>query len=167
MGNRSRFMALAAIGLAVAGLFLVLLVPLTGIVRAPTVDPAAPVSAPAEAPVDGRDAFGDDNADSSDPVADGAAPAELVETAKDLQAAYEERKELIPDEVAEPLDENIGIVEGAVADLMAAIADDPDNDSLKRMLIATYRNEVKLLKKALHLTGGPDEEEAEEEAPTH
>jgi hypothetical protein len=87
------------------------------------------------------------------------APPELVATADELQAQYESLKAKLPEETSKPLDDDIGVVEGAVTDLLAAIAAEPDNESLKRMLIATYRNEVRILKKALHLSGSTEEEE--------
>ena len=56
-------------------------------------------------------------------------------------------------------DDGIGVSEGAAAGLLGAIASEPNNESLKKMLIATYRNEVKLLKKALRLSSGSEDEE--------
>jgi hypothetical protein len=90
------------------------------------------------------------------------APPELIAAADELQVAYEARKGELPEGMAAPIDEEVGVIEGAVAELMVAIAAEPNNDSLKRMLIATYRNEVKLLKKALHLTSDAREDEKAE-----
>ncbi len=69
-----------------------------------------------------------------------------------FEAAYAEQRDKLPSEVAEPVDENLGVIESAIADILAALANDPDNESLKQMLIATYRNELKLLRKALNLS---------------
>lgn len=82
-----------------------------------------------------------------------------VEAKQELRTAYDERKQALSEDVAHPFDKDLGIIEGAVADLLAALASDPDNDSLKRMLVMTYRNEMRLLKKALHLTRDDEEEE--------
>ncbi len=49
--------------------------------------------------------------------------------------------------------QDLNLVENAIAEIGAALASDPDNESLKRMLVATWRNEMMLLKRALHLAG--------------
>ena len=86
--------------------------------------------------------------------------AVYTEAKQELRTALDERKESLPGEIVDPLEQDLGIIENAVADLLTALASDPDDESLKRMLIATYRNELRLLKKALHLTPGePDEGE--------
>ncbi len=162
MGNTSKFITWAAAGLLVAGLCLVLLLVLADSARAPSVEPLTPAAVDAALsppPVAETPAVA-----TPAPIApEDIAPAELLATADELQAQYESRKAEMPEEVAKPLDDDIGIIEGAAADLLAAIASEPDNNSLKNMLIATYRNEVKLLKKALHLTGdSADEPEAAE-----
>lgn len=84
------------------------------------------------------------------------APPEMMEAKSALEAEYAERRKDIPEEIAKPIDDDIGMIEGIAADLLAALANEPDNDSLKRMLVQTYRNEMKLLKKALHLSGEED-----------
>lgn len=100
-----------------------------------------------------------------------AAPAdlapEMMEMKTALEAEYAERRKELPEAVAKPIDDDIGMIEGIAADLLAALASEPDNDSLKRMLVQTYRNEMKLLKKALHLSGDESDEyvESEEETP--
>ncbi len=80
-------------------------------------------------------------------------------TKGELRTAYDANKDSIPSEVAEPLDQDLSLIENAIAEIGAALASDPDNESLKRMLVATYRNEMMLLKRALHLVGdeGSDE----------
>ena len=75
------------------------------------------------------------------------------ETKGELRVAYDESKDTLPPEVAEPLDQDLNLIESAIAEIGAALASDPDNESLKRMLVATYRNEMMLLKRALHLAG--------------
>ncbi len=83
------------------------------------------------------------------------------ETKGELRSAYDETKDALPPEVAEPLEQDLTLVESAIAEIGAALASDPDNESLKRMLVATWRNEMMLLKRALHLAG--DEPEAGDE----
>ncbi len=75
------------------------------------------------------------------------------ETKGELRSAYDESKDALPPEVAEPLEQDLSLVENAIAEIGAALASDPDNESLKRMLVATWRNEMMLLKRALHLAG--------------
>jgi hypothetical protein len=91
---------------------------------------------------------------------------EMLKTKTELKAAYAERRADLPVEVAKPIDDDIGVIEGAAADLLVALAHEPDNQDLKQMLVATYRNELRLLKKALHLSGAEsDEERASVESP--
>lgn len=85
------------------------------------------------------------------------APPEMMETMSALEAQYEARRDEIPEELAKPIEEDIGLIEGIAADLLAALANEPENEDLKRMLVQTYRNEMKLLKKALHLSSVEDE----------
>ena len=73
------------------------------------------------------------------------------ETKGELRSAYDETKDALPPEVAQPLEQNLTLVENAIAEIGAALSSDPDNESLKRMLVATWRNEMMLLKRALHL----------------
>jgi len=109
--------------------------------------PVAPVAVPTSKP--------EEPARAEDP-----APAEVLAAKAELHAEYSKQKGKIPEEVAKPIEDDIGVIEGVAADLLAAIASEPDNEGLKKMLIETYRNEMKLLKKALHLSGTEDEEEA-------
>jgi hypothetical protein len=165
VGSSARIAAWAALAVFVAGLLFVLLLLMAKGAHAPTIQPAAKLESPASlpgAPIDdGRAASLVESGISPGDIA----PPELVATADELQAVYESRKGELPEDLARPIDEDIGMIEGAVAELIAAIAEEPDNESLKRMLVATYRNEVKLLKRALHLTAetGEDEEAAVDE----
>lgn len=97
-------------------------------------------------------------------AAEDPAPPEVLAQKNELRAEYAKQKEKMPEDVAKPIEEDIGVIEGAAADLLAAIADEPDNQNLKRMLIETYRNEMKLLKKALHLSSADDDESIEDSA---
>lgn len=108
--------------------------------------PATEVGEPPEAPAPPE----------SDPVT-----GEMVKTRTELKAAYAERRGELPADVAKPIDDDIGVIEGAVADLLAAMVREPENEDLKRMLVATYRNEFRLLKKALHLSSEESEDEEE------
>jgi hypothetical protein len=68
-----------------------------------------------------------------------------------LQAAYDEHAETLDPELRAPVEENLGIIECAVAELSVALGDRPNDPMLKRMIVETYRNEIRLLKQALHL----------------
>ena len=77
--------------------------------------------------------------------------AMFEETKGELRIAYDESKDALPPELAQSLAEDFSMIEGAIAEIGAALASEPDNESLKRMLVATYRNQMLLLKRALHL----------------
>ena len=79
------------------------------------------------------------------------------ETKSELRSAYDESKEALAPEVAGPLEQDLSLIENAIAEIGAALARDPDNESLKRMLVATWRNEMMLLKRALHIAGDESE----------
>lgn len=85
------------------------------------------------------------------------APPEMMEAKTALEAEYAERRKDLPEDIAKPIEEDMGVIEGVAADLLAALASEPENDDLKRMLVQTYRNEMKLLKKALHLSSEDEE----------
>ena len=152
MASNFKYVLYAAALLLITGLTLVLLLllvkkPARVESRPPTVEsrpamaetpiPPAPPAAeePAEAP----------------------APPDVVAAKDELRAEYSKQKGKISDDVAKPIDEDIGVIERGAADLLAAIAHEPDNENLKLMLIETYRNEMKLLKKALHLSSEDDD----------
>lgn len=75
-----------------------------------------------------------------------------LEAKQELKSALNARDGELDPELAEPMEENIGFVEGAVVDLLAALTQDPDNESLKQMLLEMYRREVKMLKSFLDVT---------------
>lgn len=118
----------------------------------PTVE--APIAAAAAAPAEAEAVQADAAAAPVD-----VAPPEMMETMTALEAQYAERRDEIPEELAKPIEDDIGLIEGLAADLLAALANEPDNEDLKRMLVQTYRNEMKLLKKALHLSSVEDDAE--------
>lgn len=149
MTSQSRFVAYAAALLVLAAL---VLAPIVMLERKPAPEAAAPrpagAPAAAEAPAEAVEA---------EPAADPESAAVAAQR-DELRAQYDQQKEKLPDEVAQPIDNDVGVIEGAAADLLAAIAHEPDNQNLKMMLIETYRNEMKLLKKALHLSSSEDAE---------
>ena len=75
-----------------------------------------------------------------------------LEAKQELESVLNEREGDLDPEIAEPMEENIGFVEGAVVDLLAALTQDPDNESLKQMLLEMYRREVSMLKGFLDVT---------------
>ena len=90
----------------------------------------------------------DDAAGGQDEVLEGVGAA-YEETKGELRSAYDESKDALPPEVAGPLEQDLNLIESAIAEIDAALASDPDNESLKRMLVATWRNEMMPLKRAL------------------
>ena len=110
---------------------------------------------------------GVENAPADDPPAEDAQADELgleateetyTAAKEELRSALDQRKANLAPDVIEPVEEDLGVIEGAVAEIGAALALDPDNEGLKKMLVQTYRLELRLLKKALRLDAdGPDE----------
>jgi len=80
------------------------------------------------------------------------------ETTLELLSAYDESKDALSPELAQSLAEDFSMIEGAIGEIGAALASEPDNESLKRMLVATYRNQMLLLKRALHIVADEAEE---------
>ncbi len=153
MASESRFGIYAAALLVIAGLALAPLLFFPG--ERARIDVPAPID---ETPVP---------QDTEPPIAEDApvparpedpAPPEVLAAKDELRAEYAKQKGKMPEDVAKPIEDDIGVIEGAAADLLAAIANEPDNENLKMMLIETYRNEMKLLKKALHLSSADDDE---------
>lgn len=70
-------------------------------------------------------------------------------------------EDAVPVDAALPLKEDLSLVESAIAEIGAALMDDPDNESLKGLLVSAYRSQMMLLKKSLHLVA--DEAELDED----
>lgn len=66
-----------------------------------------------------------------------------------LLKALREVESSLPPGVLATIEENLEVIEKAVLDIRTAMADEPNNPLLERMLIATYRSEVALLHQAV------------------
>ena len=49
---------------------------------------------------------------------------------------------------------NLEVIDAAIAELQAALEDDPGNGELTRMLLATYQRKIELLEQAARSTEG-------------
>ncbi len=85
------------------------------------------------------------------------AEQEYREVKAQLQEAIGDKESQISDSKRGPLDEGLGIVQGAIQEIVMAISLNPENRSLKHILHDTYRKELNLLRKSLNL----DESEGE------
>ena len=68
-----------------------------------------------------------------------------------LLDALNRREGVLSAETVSTIEENLAVIESAVIEIRTAMADYPDNPHLERMLLATYRNEVHLLREAVRL----------------
>jgi RNA polymerase sigma factor (sigma-70 family) len=49
------------------------------------------------------------------------------------------------------MEENLGVVETTISEIVGAMGDDPENQMLQKMLVATYKKQIKLLQKFIGL----------------
>jgi hypothetical protein len=161
MSSKSTIAAIAGSVMLAAGLTFVLAGPRLAKDAPPPADAIAPAAD--TAPL----ATGPAPAPAAQAAPMDMAPPEMMEAKTTLKAEYAERRKALPEEIAKPIDDDIGVIEGIAADLLAALASEPENEDLKRMLVQTYRNEVKLLKKALHLSSEENDDlvDSEDDAP--
>ena len=66
-----------------------------------------------------------------------------------LLAELEASREALSPEAIATVEESLEIMEDAVLDVRVALADEPDNPQLERMLIATYKSQVEMLRQAV------------------
>jgi len=132
-GSRAMLAAAAVIVVFFVGLA-------TGILRRDRVAPGPPVErveAPAVvAPADAIGAF----------------DATQASASVDVLAALTRDRDLDPATV-ELIRRNLEIIEAAIAEIHEALADDPDNPGLNRMLTSEYRRRGEVLRRAARLTG--------------
>jgi len=133
----------ALMGVAVIALGLFVLLAVSG------PEAEAPIAAPADVAADLGEA--------SVAAADAAVDPSVTSASAELQSEFEARKQQLPPEMVEPLAADLNLIESAIAEIGAALANDPENDSLKQMLVATYRNQLKVLKHALKIAGDDPE----------
>jgi hypothetical protein len=80
-------------------------------------------------------------------------PVRAGEAASRELLAGLEAQELSP-ETMEIVRRNLEVIDAAIAELQAALEDDPGNGELTRMLLATYQRKIELLEQAARSTEG-------------
>jgi len=89
---------------------------------------------------------------SSIPALNGADLA-FLEARQELRTALYERKKTFSPETLRQVDQNLRIIENAIEEIRTAVARDPGNRKLQKMLISTRQREVALLR---HVTQTAD-----------
>ncbi|MFP6582155.1 MAG: zf-HC2 domain-containing protein [Candidatus Hydrogenedentota bacterium] len=74
-----------------------------------------------------------------------ALEAQYADARTTLMQALEARKQELPEDLVATIEENLNIIENAVVDINRALAENPENPELERMLHAAYQSEVSLL----------------------
>ncbi len=69
-----------------------------------------------------------------------------------LLAALHERRDSFSPETIAGVEKNLEIIDGALAEVREALRRDPDNPELTRMLAATHRKKVDVLRRVVKLT---------------
>ncbi len=69
------------------------------------------------------------------------------EEAQLLLDQLELRRAMLRPEAATAIDRDLRVIDSAIAELQDAIAHDPDNPTLRRLLAASYRQKVEILKR--------------------
>ena len=86
-----------------------------------------------------------------------ASEAQYLEAKRALEAGLAARRDGLAPETLAVLDENLAIIDGAVAEMRLALEEDPANHRLRRMLFAAYEQEMTLLGDAVRLPLGTEE----------
>jgi len=78
-----------------------------------------------------------------------------LETARaSLHRALDARRDQLSPATRAVVDRNLAIIDKAAADIASAIAKDPGNRELNRLLVVAYQQEVELLRQAVSLPSG-------------
>jgi hypothetical protein len=89
------------------------------------------------------------------PIADPAlaeAVREYEDAAKTLLAMLEQRRGKLADADIASVEENVAVIDHALAEVRAALAKDPVNPELNRMLVAKHRQKVDVLRRVVRLS---------------
>ena len=81
-----------------------------------------------------------------------AAEEEFVRAGEQLLAALEERRAELPPETAAVVEQNLRIIDAAIADVKKALADDPADPRNGQFLAALHRQKIQLLWRASRLS---------------
>jgi anti-sigma factor RsiW len=77
---------------------------------------------------------------------------DYVRAADALWAALHERRDAYSPETIESVEKNLAVIDTALAEVRAALQRDPENPELTRMLAATHRKKVDVLRRVVKLT---------------
>jgi hypothetical protein len=89
---------------------------------------------------------------SYEPSALGGAEQEYERAATTLMGALEERRDSLSPETLASVRKNMEVIDGALAEVRAALQRDPGNSELTRMLVATHRKKVDTLRRVVRLS---------------
>jgi hypothetical protein len=80
------------------------------------------------------------------------AEAEYERATQALLAALEERRDRLAPETLKGVEQNLAVIDEALREVRAALATDPRNLELTRMLAATHRKKVDVLQRVMRLS---------------
>jgi len=86
------------------------------------------------------------------PAALAAAEEDYARASAALLAALHDRRETLAPEAIANVEENLRVIDQALAEVRAALRQDPGNPELTRMLAATHRKKVDVLRRVMKLT---------------
>jgi len=72
---------------------------------------------------------------------------DYVETRADVVARFEQQVERLSPEEREDVERSLEVIRGAIDDINAALQQDPDNTLLQDLLMKTYHEELKVMRK--------------------
>jgi len=77
--------------------------------------------------------------------------AELIRLSQQLQRVFDQRRDSLSPQTRAVIEDNLKIIDNAIASIEQALHHEPDNAELRRLLFETRRDEVDLLWKASQL----------------
>jgi len=80
---------------------------------------------------------------------------DLDRASAELRSALASQRDKIDPATLAVVDENLRIIDRAVDDIRGALASDPDDEDLRRTLVAVNEQKITLLRRALALPRGP------------
>lgn len=79
----------------------------------------------------------------------GSEDASVLETREALLEEFAAQREEMDPAVSAPVEEQVGIVEGAIVEMVMVLADNPDDEGLRSAILGTVRKEIGMLQSAL------------------
>ena len=77
---------------------------------------------------------------------------EYQEARNDLSSRLEKELNRVSPETRDEVERNLAIIRGAIAEINAALADEPDNELLQELLLDAYHEELALMDRVSSLT---------------